>query len=114
MVRVARLELRRRGLCIARFRAYQKTVCAKTHSLRCSSFPRQALRAWRRPHIEAVSSAPFQMIKGLKQMLQVFYGPSGETCPLIGAAAPAARTRALQQSTGLLLSLRSRPVQVSP
>ena len=32
---------RRRKLRIARFRAYQKLVCAKTHSLRCSSSPQK-------------------------------------------------------------------------
>ena len=74
---VARLELRRRWLCIARFRTYQKTVCAKTHSPRCSSFPRQALRACRGPHIEAVSSEPFQMIQDLekkeKMVINIYY-----------------------------------------
>ena len=43
MVGVAGFEPRCRKLCIIRFRAYQIPVCAKTHSLRCSSFPPKAL-----------------------------------------------------------------------
>jgi len=43
----------------------------------------------------------------------IFIGDPDENHPLNGAVAPTARTRAPKQSTGLFLSLRSRPVRFS-
>ncbi len=41
------------------------------------------------------------------------FGDPDENRPLNGAPAPTARTRAPKQSTGLFLSLRSRPFRFS-